>query len=384
MKTIRGISVEGKTAVVRADYNVPVSGGEIADDYRIQKNIPTLQYLLEKGCRLVIVSHLGRPDGEYDWRYSLTGVMEVLETQLDRPVDFASDFDQVDSANTITLCENLRFHPGEEANDRDFAQQIARLGDVFVQDGFGVVHRAHASTDAVTEFLPSAAGLLLEEEVRTITETMDNPDRPLIAIMGGAKVSDKIELMRRMVSRADRMIIGGAMANTFLKYHGYDIGASTYEDGQEATIADIYQQAAKKRSEGNMIWLPEDGVYVGKTLDTSARSQASATDQVGAGDYILDDEIPGSVLDEIKNAGTVIWNGPLGMTEFPDFTHGSRAVAEAIKASSAKSVVGGGDTAGFVQQHGLLDHFDWVSTGGGAALDLMAGKELPGLIALPD
>ncbi|PSO43575.1 phosphoglycerate kinase [Candidatus Saccharibacteria bacterium QS_8_54_8] len=384
MKTIRDISVEGKTVVVRADYNVPVSGGEIADDYRIQKNIPTLQYLLKKGCRLVIVSHLGRPDGEYDWRYSLTGVMEVLEKQLDRPVDFASDFDQVDSANMITLCENLRFHPGEEANDRDFAQQIARLGDVFVQDGFGVVHRAHASTDAVTEFLPSAAGLLLEEEVRTITETMDNPDRPLIAIMGGAKVSDKIELMRRMVSRADRMIIGGAMANTFLKYHGYDIGASTYEDGQEATIADIYQQAGKKRSEGNMIWLPEDGVYVGKTLDTSARSEAAATDQVGAGDYILDDEIPGSVLDEIKNAGTVIWNGPLGMTEFPDFTRGSRAVAEAIKASSAKSVVGGGDTAGFVQQHGLLDHFDWVSTGGGAALDLMAGKELPGLIALPD
>jgi 3-phosphoglycerate kinase len=311
-------------------------------------------------------------------------VMDVLEKQLDRPVEFASDFDQVDSANMITLCENLRFHPGEEANDRDFAQQIARLGDVFVQDGFGVVHRSHASTDAITEFLPSAAGLLLEEEVRTITETMDNPARPLIAIMGGAKVSDKIELMRRMVSRADRMIIGGAMANTFLKYHGYDIGASTYEDGQEATIADIYRQAEKKQSEGNTIWLPEDGVYVGESLDTSARSEAVATNQVGAEDYILDDEIPGSVLDEIKNAGTVIWNGPVGMTEFPDFTHGSRAVAEAIKASHAKSVVGGGDTAGFVQQHGLLEHFDWVSTGGGAALDLMAGKELPGLIALGD
>ncbi|PSO43951.1 phosphoglycerate kinase [Candidatus Saccharibacteria bacterium SW_7_54_9] len=384
MKTIRDISVEGKTAVVRADYNVPVSGGEIADDYRIQKNIPTLQYLLQKGCRLVIVSHLGRPDGEYDWQYSLMPIMDVLEKQLDRPVDFASDFDQVDSANMITLCENLRFHPGEEANDRDFAQQIARLGDVFVQDGFGVAHRSHASTDAITEFLPSVAGLLLEEEVRTITQTMDNPDRPLIAIMGGAKVSDKIELMRRMVSRADRMIIGGAMANTFLKYHGYDIGASTYEDGQKATIDDIYRQAEKKQSDGNTIWLPEDGVYVGKTLDASARSQAAATDQVGAEDYILDDEIPGSVLDEIKNAGTVIWNGPLGMTEFPDFTHGSRAVAEAIKASQAKSVVGGGDTAGFVQQHGLLDNFDWVSTGGGAALDLMAGKKLPGLSALPD
>jgi 3-phosphoglycerate kinase len=384
MKTIRDISVEGKTAIVRADYNVPVSGGEITDDYRIQKNIPTLQYLLEKGCRLVIVSHLGRPDGEYNSRYSLMPVMEVLEKQLDRPVDFASDFDQVEGANMITLCENLRFHPGEEANDRDFAQQIARLGDVFVQDGFGVVHRSHASTDAVTEFLPSAAGLLLEEEVRTITETMDNPARPLIAIMGGAKVSDKIELMRRMVSRADRMIIGGAMANTFLKYHGYDIGASTYEDGQEATIDDIYRQAEKKQSEGNMIWLPEDGVYVGESLDTSARSEAVPTDQVGDEDYILDDEIPGSVLDEIKNAGTVVWNGPVGMTEFPDFTHGSRAVAEAIKASHAKSVVGGGDTAGFVQQHGLLDHFDWVSTGGGAALDLMAGKELPGLSALGD
>lgn len=384
MKTLKDIPVEGKTALVRADYNVPVSDGEIADDYRIRKNVPTLQYLLEQNCRLVIVSHLGRPDGEYDPQYSLKPVVDVLEEQLGQSIAFAGDFEHVDSSNQITLCENLRFHSGEETNDRDFARQLATLGDVFVQDGFGVVHRAHASTDAITEFLPSVAGCLLEEEVRTITETMDNPDRPLIAIMGGAKVSDKIELMKRMISRADRMIIGGAMANTFLKYHGYDIGKSTYEDDQEATITDIYEKAEQKQSGVDMIWLPETGVYVGDRLDESARSRAVETAGVGAEDYILDNEIPESVLEEIKNAGTVIWNGPVGMTEFPDFIHGSYAIAEAIKASGAKSVVGGGDTAGFVQQHNLLDNFDWVSTGGGAALDLMAGKALPGIVALTE
>lgn len=385
MRTVKDISIEGKTVLVRADYNVPVEKGSITDDYRIRQNIPTLQYLLERGCHVVVVSHLGRPDGEYDSQYSLQPVAAVLEEQLGRSVAFARQFEEVDSqTHTITLCENLRFHPGEENNDQGFARELSMLGEVFVQDGFGVVHRAHASTDTVARLLPSAAGLLLETEVATITNTMDDPDRPLVAIMGGAKVSDKIDLMKRMISRADRMVIGGAMANTFLKYHGYSIGLSTCEDGQESTIADIYREAADKTSGADMIWLPEDGVYVSDRLDASARSKLVATDEVGDSEYILDNYIPDSLVDEVKNAGTVIWNGPVGMTEFPEFTHGSHVIAEAIKESKAKSIVGGGDTAGFVQQNQLLDNFDWVSTGGGAALDLMAGKTLPGIAVLGD
>lgn len=383
MKTIKDISLAGKTAVVRADYNVPVEDGRITDDYRIRKNIQTLQYLLDQDCRLVIISHLGRPQGSPDPAASLRPVSRRLEELLGRSVAFATDFAEVDEQQPITVCENLRFYPQEEANDRTFARQLASLGEVFVQDGFGVVHRAHASTQAITEFLPSVAGLLLKEEVDTITSTMEHPDHPLVAIMGGAKVSDKLELMKRMVARADRVLVGGAMANTFLAYHGYDIGRSSFEEGQEQAITEIYAEI-EKQGGTDTLWLPRDGVYVSDVLEASATSTQVATDHIGEDDYVLDNVIPDGIVHEIKAAGTVIWNGPVGMTEFPDFTYGSFRIAEAIGQSNAKSIVGGGDTAAFVQQHGLSDNFDWVSTGGGAALDLMAAKELPGIAALRD
>lgn len=383
MKTVKDISLAGKTVVVRADYNVPVEDGRITDDYRIRKNIQTLQYLLDQDCRLVIISHLGRPQGSPDPAASLRPVVRRLEELLGRSVVFAADFVEVDEQQPITVCENLRFHPQEEANDRTFARQLASLGEIFVQDGFGVVHRAHASTEAITEFLPSVAGLLLKEEVDTITATMEHPDHPLVTIMGGAKVSDKLELMKRMVARADRVLVGGAMANTFLAYHGYDIGRSSFEEGQEQAIDEIYAEIEKQGGR-DTLWLPRNGVYVSDVLEASATSTQVATDHIGEDDYVLDNVIPDGIADEIKAAGTVIWNGPVGMTEFPAFTYGSFRIAEAIGRSSAKSIVGGGDTAAFVQQHGLSDNFDWVSTGGGAALDLMAAKELPGIAALRD
>lgn len=381
MKTIRDITIEGKTVLVRADYNVPVADGAITDDYRITKSLPTLKYLLDNGCRIAIISHLGRPEGNQQ-QYSLRPVAQRLEELLDCPVAFATEFERGSGEARVTVYENLRFHPEEEDNDRDFARQLATLGDVFVQDGFGVVHRAHASTDAITDFLPSVAGLLVDKEVTTITDTMENPQHPLVAIMGGAKVSDKIELIQRLVARADRIVVGGAMANTFLKYEGYDIGKSTFEDGQEQTIAEIYEEAEKQKGSTDLLWLPREYVLVSGVLDASAEAEKVETREVPTDAYILDNYIPDYLIDEIKDAGTVVWNGPVGMTEFPDFTRGSHAIARAIKESKAKSVVGGGDTAGFVQQHGLLDNFDWVSTGGGAALDLMAGKELPGIAAL--
>lgn len=400
MRTVKDIDVAHKTVLLRADYNVPIVEGEITDDYRILQSLPTVEYLLSNNCKIVIISHLGRPGGKPVAELSLQPVTERLQKLLGREVALTSDFAEVDSkTNQITMLENLRFWPGEEKNDKEFAGHLADLGEVFVQDGFGVVHRAHASTSAVTELLPSVGGLLLDKEVSIIADAMENPKRPLVAIFGGAKVSDKIELIDNFISRADKILIGGAMANTFLKYMGYNIGKSNHEEGQGEAIEHIFKKiGGYDQKAGNVpsadelsdvLGLPRDDLAIGKSLkrneprvDVDARS---VTDD----DYILDlgPESINKFLQSIRSAGTVIWNGPLGMTELPNFTQGSASVAAALKEckSSVTSIIGGGDTAGFVVNWDDDDgaSFTHVSTGGGAALDFMAGKDMPGISALP-
>lgn len=395
-QTIKDIDVKDKTVLVRVDFNEPLTeDGEIADDYRIRAALPTIEYLMERNCKVVLISHLGRPDGSKDKSLSLALIAPILSELLGSTVTFVDNCigrkvsKAVEAAEpgSVLLCENLRFYEGEEANDPDFAQQLAEGADVFVQDGFGVVHRSHASTAAITEYIPSVAGLLVEKEYNTITEAIENPTRPLVTIAGGAKVSDKIETLKSFIKQSDAVVIGGALANTFLVEKGINVGKSTYEAGLEDTIHDIYdlvEAAGHDRQE--FIWLPETDVAVAQAINADQRRVEVATDDVGDDDYILDigHKSTDEIVAKIQEAGTVIWNGPLGYTELPEFTRGSRLVAEAIADSQVTSVIGGGDTAAFIYNRGdqFADKFDHVSTGGGASLDLMGGKQLPGIEAL--
>ncbi|MEX0668468.1 MAG: phosphoglycerate kinase [Candidatus Saccharimonadales bacterium] len=402
MKTIKDIDVKGKKVILRADYNVPTDNGEITDDYRIIQGLPTLEYLIKQDCQVVIISHLGRPEGKPDPQYSLQNVAKHLSSLVKQPVAFVADLEDVDSTSQITLLENLRFWPGEESNDDNFAKQIAGLGDVFVQDGFGVVHRAHASTVAITKFLPAVAGLLLEKEVNTITDSIENPKRPLVAIVGGAKISDKLKVLHSLIPKVDRLIIGGGMANTFLinspEHDVSTIGKSLHEDNMAREIADIYATIAEKfgvKAEDNpddysdsrvrdFIYLPRDDIAVGKDISPDEKAKVIPISVISEDDIVLDfgpESLEGAIK-IVQSAETIIWNGPLGMIELPEFAKSSHKLAEAIVESEASSIVGGGDTAGFIQQLGMIDDFSWVSTGGGAALDLMTGEELPGITSL--
>ncbi len=396
-QTVNDIDLTGKTVLVRVEFDVPMNDdGSVRDDYRIKASLPTIQYLLHQNCRIVLISHLGRPEGKRAPKFSLKGAAERLGELLDQSVKFVDDCvgKQIHSAVNelepmeILLLENLRFHPGEEKNDPEFAQELAKLAEVFVQDGFGVAHRAHASTDAITKFLPAVAGLLLEKEVDTITEVMANPKRPLVAIIGGAKVSDKIQLLERFVTMADRLIVGGAMANTFLRQQGFEIGKSVWEQAQELVIQRIYNHIEQRFGKNSkpFLELPESDVAVAKKIDPDERRAEVMTHDVAKDDYILDfgRSSTDSVLAAVKEAGTVIWNGPLGMTELPGFVYSSMELMTALKETDATTIIGGGDTAGFVISADLDagQDFDLVSTGGGAALELMAGGKLPGVEAL--
>lgn len=395
-KTMDQVPLDDQVVLVRADYNVPLTGdGQIADDYRMRMSLPTLTSLISRGCRVVICAHLGRPDGKVDPRYSLEPVAHHLVDLLGQPVKFVSDCigDKAAQASRrlkkgeVLLLENLRFHPGEEANDRAFAQALAKAARAryFVQDGFGVVHRAHASTAAITEFLPAVAGKLLEKEVVTITTVMEKPERPLVAVLGGAKISDKIGLVERFVKLADKVIIGGAMANTFLKNDGVNVGASLVEEGLEEVIQRIYRAAGQS----SKLLLPQD-LAVGKSTGVEEPRREVALDQVAPDDKILD--IGPATIDTIAgiidSAKTVVWNGTLGYAELNQFAHGSArtALELARHKGQLESIVGGGDTADFVinwdAAHG--GSFSHVSTGGGASLELMAGQKLPGVEALLD
>jgi len=389
-KTIRDVPLEGTTVLLRADYNVPLKeDGSIHDDYRIRASLPTVKRLLKDGCRVVIISHLGRPEGR-DQSLSLEPAAQRLAELLREPVRFVDQTigDKVKMAvkrspsRGVVVLENLRFHAEEEANDEAFARKIAQDSGAkyFVQDGFGVVHRDHASTAAITLFLPSVAGLLLEKEYVSIVGAMKHPKRPLVAIMGGAKVSDKIQVVDELVEKADHLLIGGAMANTFLANNGIAIGASKFEDGQESVKPKIH--------DSDFVDLPSD-VVVAESIDEPAKNHTVDVTDVAPSERILDigPKTIKRYVDVINKAGTVIWNGTLGYAELAVFAKGSAAVAEAMVAhTTVESIVGGGDTADFAihwdKKKG--DSFSHVSTGGGASLELMAGEKLPGIEHLLD
>lgn len=401
-KTLRDVPLDQQTVLVRVDYNVPLDeNGKIDDDYRIVSSLPTIRALIKRHCRVVLCAHLGRPDGKVSSRESLEPIAKHLSGLLSQTVHFVSDCvgDKVHQAvkrlerGDILLMENLRFHAGEEANDPLFAEALAKSSgaNYFVQDGFGVVHRAHASTDAVTRFLPSVAGLLLEKEHTMITGAMSHPERPLTAIMGGAKISDKIGLIERFVKVADQIVIGGAMANTFLKYHGYPIGVSIHEDGLNDVMDRIYLAVKKKGVDPNTFLLLPRDVAVAPSADADERRVIVSREDVGENEMILDigtDSIH-AATEAIKNSHTVIWNGTVGYAEQSQFAHGSAQIALALAQhnETVTSVVGGGDTADFVLHWDTAQKgasFDHVSTGGGASLELMAGLTLPGIAALMD
>lgn len=423
-KTIRDIDVQGKRVLLRADYNVPVDDrGVITDDYRILQSLPTIKALLEKDVRLVIISHLGRPEKFGDPACTLKPVAKRLSELLGQDVAFATDCvgEVADKAvaelqpGHVLLLENVRYHEEEEKNDDGFAAQLAKHADVFVQDGFGVVHRAHASTDAITRHLPSVAGLLLEKEVDTITSVMGSPDRPLMAIVGGAKIADKIEVLNRFIDIADFIAIGGAMANTFLAARGIDVAKSKYDKDELPLARDILKKAADKTKQGNFIfYLPQDAVVatkVDKTAKTrvvdwdahmfaeveSYPKQPSEASRVVAEDEMILDIGPFSgafIAGAMQMAHTVVWNGTMGVTETPavhgpvgPFAHGTELIIDAALGEFGHRpfcVVGGGDTVGYVAQRGLTNAFNHVSTGGGASLELMSGRTLPGVEALQD
>lgn len=425
-QTIRDIDLKGKTVLLRADYNVPVKDGEITDDYRITQSLPTVQYLLEQGAKLVICSHLGRPAGPGDKAASLRPVAKRLGELLDQEVAFATDCIGADAAKAakalkpgqVLLLENLRYHEQEEKNDEDFAKQLASLAEVFVQDGFGVVHRAHASTEGVTKFLPSVAGLLLEKEVDTITRVMHRPKKPLAAIVGGAKIADKIDILHRFIAIADFVAVGGAMANTFLKARGIDVAASLYDQDELGVAKDVLAKAADEAAERKFsFYIPQDAVVADKVdrsaptriVDFSAhviadiqnypRRAPTSSSQVGDDEMILDiGPFTGAfIAGALHQAETVVWNGAMGVTEViglqgpvGPFSHGTDLVMEAMLGQFGSnkhrpfSLVGGGDTVGYIQDRGLTKAFNHVSTGGGASLELMAGRKLPGVEALRD
>lgn len=400
-QTINTVPLEGKTVLVRADYNVPLKDdGSIADDFRIRASLPTIHKLLKDGCKVVIISHLGRPEGR-DKKLTLLPVAERLAQWLGEPVRFVDEVvgDKVKMAikraphRSVTVLENLRFYPGEEANDPVFAKQLAADSGAryFVQDGFGVVHRAHASTSAITQELPSVAGLLLEREYTTITHAMKAPKRPLLAVLGGAKVSDKIAIIEAFVRVADTIVISGAMANTFLAHRGVALGKSKVEAGEDEVIEKIYEAARKKLGRENVddfLVLPRD-LAVGDELSAHEPRREVALGDVAPNDMALDigDKSIDDVVKLASEARTVIWNGTLGMAEYPNFAHGSARLALTLATHpDVTSIIGGGDTSDFVLNWDARggESFTHVSTGGGAGLELMAGKKLPGVESLLD
>ena len=381
---MRDVDWAGKTALVRVDFNVPMQDGQVADDTRIRAALPTLQYLREQAARVVLVSHLGRPDGKVSEKYSLKPVAERTAQLLGAPVRFASDCigppaeDAVSALGPgdVALLENVRFHSEEEANDSGFAGQLAGLGDVFVNDAFGTAHRAHASTEGVAAFMDAVAGLLMEKEITFIGGALDDPKRPFVSIVGGAKVSSKLAVLENLIDRVDRLLIGGGMANTFLKASGLEVGKSLLE-------ADLVDTARDLLGRGGKIVLPTD-VVVTTDLKGTAEPRVVEVGQVGTADMIVDigphtAEVFGT---EIGPAGTVLWNGPMGVFEDPRFAAGTLAVARAMASSQATTIVGGGESVQAVEQAGLADRLSHVSTGGGAALEFIEGKVLPGVAVL--
>ena len=401
-QTVRDIDVDRQVVLVRVDYNVPLKkDGSIDDDLRIRASLPTIKYLIERQCKLVLMSHLGRPEGR-DQSQSLAPVAARLSELLGQSVKFIDDcigdkvYQTVKHApcGSVILLENLRYYPQEEADDMEFAKNIAKStgANLFVQDGFGAAHRAHASTHAITQFLPSFAGLLLEKEVTMINRSMELPARPFVAIIGGAKISDKIDLIKRFIDKADKILIGGAMANTFLKFKRYDMGKSLVESDQDEILREIYDLAAAKVGPENVddfLVLPKDLAVSTSIDDPNQIRREVSVDKIADDEMALDigTQAIDQFCDIITTAKTIVWNGPMGIAEKEVFSIGSARIALAIAANNEDvSIVGGGDTADFVLKWSGGDEssFTHISTGGGASMELMSGKKLPGVESLLD
>ena len=377
MKTVRDLPVEGRRVLVRADLNVPLDGGRITDDTRIRASLPTIRYLREHGADVIVCSHLGRPKGEVRPELSLRPVAARLAELLGEPVAFA------DEEGPLRLLENLRFDPREEKNDPELAAELAALADVFVSDAFGTVHRAHASTVGVARILPSAAGLLLAAELEAFGRILERPDRPFLVVLGGAKVADKIGVIQRFTGLADAILIGGAMTFTFLAADGVGVGASKHEDADGQEVA--RRAAAEARERGCELVLPTD-VVVAERVEADAPTQVVAADAIPDGWMGLDigPETAAAYGRRLAEARTIFWNGPMGVFELEPFAAGTLAVAHAVAQSGAVSVVGGGDSVAAVNRAGVADLITHVSTGGGAALELVEGRTLPGVAALEE
>jgi phosphoglycerate kinase len=386
-KSVRDLDVGGKRVLVRVDFNVPVKEGHVTDDTRIERALPTIKHLISEGAHPVLISHLGRPKGEPDPKYAMDPVAERLGELLGEPVkkvdaavgpEVERVLDEWDGRGVVLL-ENSRFYPGETKNDPDLSEQLASLADLYVDDAFGAAHRAHATTVGVAQRLPAAAGLLLEEEVDYLDGVLESPERPFIAILGGAKVSDKLGVIESLLGVADTLLIGGAMCFTFFKAKGHEIGASLVED-------DYLEEAKRLMDEaGEKLVLPVD-IVVAEKMEEGAESETIGVDEIPPGKMGLDIGPRTVELFEghISGAKTIFWNGPMGVFEIDAFARGTEGVARAVAAASATSVIGGGDSVAAVRKLGLEDRMSHISTGGGASLEYVEGKELPGVAVLPE
>jgi len=389
LRTVERADVAGRRVLVRDDFNVPLEGGRVTDDLRVRAAVPTLRLLLERGARVVCCSHLGRPKGKRDERYTLAPVAPVLGERLGRRVAFVDDVagqaarSAVDGLGDgeVLLLQNLRFEPGEEANDPEFADRLAALADLYVDDAFGAAHRAHASVVGVAERLPAYAGFLLAGEVKVLSRLLEDPERPFVAVLGGSKVSDKLAVLDSLLARVDRLVVGGGMCFTFLAAEGHEVGDSLFEADQVDAVKALLVAAER---DGKPVLLPTDVVVATEVAEDAERRTVPA-DGIEKGWKGLDigPETAEAFAAALSDARTVFWNGPMGVFELAPFAAGTRRVAEAVAAADGFTVVGGGDSAAALAELGLADRVDHLSTGGGASLELLEGKTLPGVAAIP-
>jgi phosphoglycerate kinase len=386
-KTVRDIDLKGKRVLMRVDFNVPMQNGKVSDDKRIRASLPTIKYVLDQGASLILMSHLGRPKGGPDPEFSLRPAAEVLSSLLGIPVKMAPDSVGAEvealakelKPGEVLMLENTRFHAGEEKNDLNLARQMAALAEVYVNDAFGSAHRAHSSTEGVARFLPAVSGFLMERELKYLGRAVSNPEHPYVAILGGAKISDKISVVETLLSKADKLIIGGGMANTFLAAKGYNMQDSLVETVSIETAKSIMDKS------GDKLLLPVDAVIADK-FEAEANTQVVDVDKIPGGWRMMDIG-PSSVeafKAALKDAKLIVWNGPMGVFEMPKFAEGTFAIAKILADCGATTVIGGGDSASAVKKAGVAKQMTHVSTGGGASLEFLEGKELPGVAALMD